>query len=95
MRLPALVIDPMGVLGGAEDHEHDELVLDVVEPVRHVGADEHDRAGGDRRAPRPPRVIVARAADHVVDLVLGVRALGIRRARRQDVQARPTGRASA
>ena len=34
VRLAALVIDAMGVLGRPEDHEHDELLLDVVEPMR-------------------------------------------------------------
>ena len=55
-----LVIGAVCVLGRAEDHEDDELLLDVVEPVFHVRADEHHRSGlhgailaADPDPPRP------------------------------------------
>ena len=85
MRAPGGVVGPVRVLGRPEEHQHDELVLDVVEAVRDVCADEDRRAGAhdmllipdaDRREP----------ADHVVDLVLGVRTLRIRAAGRQHIE---------
>jgi len=85
MRLPTLVVDAMGVFGGSEHDEDDELLLDVVKPVRDVGADEDDGARLDPailvtdRDPRPAR-------DHVVDLVLGVRLLRVDAAGREDVE---------
>ena len=54
--MAALVVDPVGVLGRAEHDEQDELLLDVVEPMRDVGRDEDDRA-------RPDRAVVVADAD--------------------------------
>ncbi len=86
VRVAALVIDAVGVLGRAECDEDDELLLDVVEPVLHVRADEDDGAGRDR-----PILLadpyLRPAGDDVVDLVLGVRSLGIGATGGQDVQA--------
>ncbi len=79
------MVDPVGVLGRPEDDEDHELLLDVVEAMLDVGADEHDRA----RLDRPVLVAdpdLGPARDHVVDLVLGVRALRIRCAGGQHVQ---------
>lgn len=86
MGLAPLMIDPVGVLRGPEHDEDDELLLDVVEPMRHVGTDEDDRAALDRPilvADRDP----ASAGGHVVDLILGVGLLRIAAAGREDVQA--------
>src|SRR4029079_9897070 len=38
--LARLVVDAVGVLGRPEDHEDDELLLDLVEPMGHVRTDE-------------------------------------------------------
>lgn len=81
----AVVIHSVCVFGRPEDDERDELLADVVEAVDGVGRHEDDRSGHDRAIlvadedPAAPR-------DDVVDLVLGVRALRICGACRQDVQ---------
>ena len=54
--LAALVVDAVGVLGRPEDDEDDELLLDVVEAVLDVGADEDDRAGLTARSSSPTRI---------------------------------------
>ena len=82
----SLMVHAVRVLGRAEHDQDDELFLDVVEPVLDVGADE------DRGARLDDLVLGADldlrpTGDHVVDLVLGVRALWIRAARGQHVQA--------
>ena len=83
----ALVIDPVGVLGRSEDHEHDVLLLDVVEAVLDVRADEDHGPRLDRPILRTNNPYLRPARDDVVDLVLGVRTLGIRAARREHVHA--------
>src|SRR5262249_12587129 len=62
-----------------------QVFLDVVKLVRHVRPDQHDGARLDRSilVPDAHRRL---ARDHVVDLVLGVRPLGIRRTGRQHVE---------
>jgi hypothetical protein len=81
-----LVVHPVGVLGRAEEDEHDKVLGDVVEPMVPVRRHEDDRprpdrargtTNGDRRPPR----------DDVVDLILGVRTLGIGSPGRQLVEA--------
>ena len=82
----ALMIDPVGVLGGPEHDEDDELLLDVVEPVLDVRPHEDDGTRCDRPILLPDPHLRP-AGDDVVDLVLGVRALRIGAAGGQHVQA--------
>jgi hypothetical protein len=86
VRPTALVVGAVGVLGRAEGDEDDELLLDVVEAVFDVGAHEHGRSGPDGVV-HPANPDRAPARNHVVDLVLGMRALGIGATGREHVQS--------
>ncbi len=71
--------------GWPEGHEQGEVLGDAVEPMRHGGPHEHDRARtdvADLVADGDP----APARDHVVDLILGMWPLEIRLADRQAIQ---------
>ena len=73
-------------VGRRPEHEHAELVLDVMEAVLHARGDE-DQAPGFHRPILIRDPYLAPAADHVVDLVLAVRLLPVGRAGGPDRQA--------
>ena len=84
--MAALMVDAVGVLGGSEHDEEDQLLFDLMEAMRRVGGNKDDRArrhGADLVADGDS----SPARNHVVDLVLGVRILGIDATGRQDVDA--------
>jgi hypothetical protein len=80
------VVDTVRVFGRTEHDEEDQLLLDVAESMHDVRADEHDRAGL-HRALIAADVDPASTGDDVVDLVFGVRLLGIDAADGKDVDA--------
>ena len=67
------------------EDQHAEIFFDVVESVLDAGRDENEaaRLNGAIQIRHPNR---ATAADHVVDLILGVRSLAIGRSSRPDGQ---------
>jgi hypothetical protein len=85
VRLAALVVRSMRVLGRPEGDEDDQLLIDVVEAMGDIRADEDHRSRS-----HGPNIVAHRhpgsAGNDVIDLVLGVRALGIGAAGGQDVQ---------
>lgn len=86
MRPALLVIGSMRVLGRPEGDQDHELLLDVVEAMLDVRTDEHGRAGLDGVISSAD-LDAGPARDHVVDLVLGVRTLGIGATGREHVES--------
>src|SRR5215212_10168663 len=75
---------------GSEEDQDREVFFDVDKAMRDLFGDKNNRS----RSHRPPLSAdddCATTSDHVVDLILGVRRLGVARARREGIEAKTHG----